>query len=140
MRFGWFCRGCLTGTRSNKRTGRWWVQHFSSLCHGPVQRAQKGPWFSAWLKGMVWCVQRREEVRRPSQAPWLSLFVPVPAVVQSRRCGHLPSASEEPFLLYTFIFTASLRHPCGSVLILPLQKIEIFISPSISEELRFLSP
>lgn len=91
-------------------------------------------------EGMVWCVQRREEVQGPSQVLWLSQFVPVLAVVQTWRCSHLPSVSEEPFLLYTFIFTASLRHPSGSVLILPLQKIEIFISPFISEKLRFLSP
>lgn len=44
MRFGWFCRGCVTGTRSNQRTGKWWVQHFSSLCHSPMQRAQRGGW------------------------------------------------------------------------------------------------
>lgn len=95
---------------------------------------------SAWLMGVVWCVEPREEVQRHSQALWLSLFVPVPAVVPTWRCSHLPSASEEPFQLCTFIFTASVRHPSGSVLILPLQKIEIFISPSISEKLRFLSP
>lgn len=88
----------------------------------------------------VMCVEQREEVQRPSQELWLSLFVPVLAVVQTWRCSHLPSASEELFLLYTFIFTALLRHLNGSVLILPLQKIEIFISPSISEKLRFLSP
>ena len=73
-------------------------------------------------------------------------FAPVPAVVQSHplcftwTCNHLPCAPREHVLLYTSIFPTSVRHPRGSVLILPLQKTEILISPSIFEELRFRSP
>lgn len=55
-------------------------------------------------------------------------------------CSHLPPAPEEHVPLYASIFPASHRRLCGSAFILPVQKIEISISPSIFEELRFLSP
>lgn len=100
--------------------------------------------WKAWFE--VWNDERKNRDLPKCCVRALLLFAPVLVVVQTYHLcfiwswSRVPSSSEEHILLYASIFLISFRHPCGSVLILPLKKIEIFISSSIFEELRFLSP
>lgn len=100
----------------------------------------RNAWFGAWNE------EKRSKDHHKHHSRALLLLAPALSVVQNHclcftwSCSRLPSVPEEHILLYTSIFPTCFRHLCGSVLILPLQKTEIFISPSIFEELRFLSP
>lgn len=108
--------------------------------NSPFEPSGQKAWFDGWNE------ERRSKDLGKHHGRALLLLAPVLSVVQNHclcftwSCSHLPSAPEEHILLYTSIFPTFFRHLCGSVPILPLQKIEIFISPSIFEELRFLSP